>query len=105
MAAAARPDPRSVIAGEVNDSLSARIAAFVCATNTPRLSDDVMLGVRSAALDGIASILSGVSEPVSRHVLELVSSYDRGGQATIIGFGGRASLAGAALVNGTMAHA
>src|SRR5262245_14200137 len=105
MVIATRSDQRPTATGVAGSSLSARIAAFVCATDSSRLTNDVMLALRSAALDGIASILCGVPEPVSRHVLNLTASYDRGDQATLIGFGGRASLAGAALVNGTLAHA
>jgi 2-methylcitrate dehydratase PrpD len=94
-----------VMPDAAGETLSARIATFVTATDAASVPADVMLGLRSSALDGIASILSGVPEPVSRHVRDMVTGYDRGDQATIIGFGGRASLAGAALVNGTLAHA
>jgi 2-methylcitrate dehydratase PrpD len=99
------PDSHTKDLDPAHTTLSARIATFVCATDALQLSDKVMLGLRSAALDGIASILSGVPEPVSRHVLEFTRGYDRGAQATLIGFGGRASLPVAALVNGTLGHA
>jgi 2-methylcitrate dehydratase PrpD len=105
MGAVTRTEVRPVTSAAAGETLSARIAAFVAATDAACIPANVMLALRCAALDGIASILSGVPEPVSRHVLDMVTGYDRGDQATIIGFGGRASLAGAALVNGTLAHA
>lgn len=87
-------------------SLSGHIADFVCSTDSSNLPSDVVRQLRSALLDGIASILSGVPEPVSRHVVSLVALGDHSTpQATIIGFGERTSLSGAALANGTLAHA
>ena len=85
--------------------LSVRLATFVCDTNASDLSSEVVRQLRSAALDGIASILSGSPEAVSRHVAAQVTSTYGAGPATLIGFGGKSSLVGAALANGTSAHA
>src|SRR5829696_8515021 len=85
--------------------LSAEIAEFVCHIESASMPADVTYQLRSAVLDGCASMLSGVPEPVSRHMLAVVQTQYQSGNATVIGFGHKTSLLGAALVNGALAHA
>lgn len=61
--------------------------------------------LRLAVLDTLAAMLSGVHEEVSRCVLTTVVAATGDGPATVIGHRQRADVVGAALVNGTMAHA
>ena len=83
------------------------------AATTARLGDFVSdaappAGARAraatAVLDTVGVILAGVSEPASRIVRELVAA--EGGDACgVFGTAVRASMSGAALANGTAAHA
>jgi 2-methylcitrate dehydratase PrpD len=58
----------------------------------------------AAILDTIGVILAGASEPVSRIVQELVAA-EAAGSCTVLGTPMRAGASGAALANGTAAHA
>jgi len=58
----------------------------------------------AAFLDTIGVTLAGAPEPASRIVREMVAA-DAGGPCVVVGTGVRASAAGAALANGTAAHA
>jgi 2-methylcitrate dehydratase PrpD len=89
----------------VRPSLAARIAAFVEGLDTRALSEEVLHHLRPAALDCLACILGGRSEPVSLTALSQVARRGGEGLATIVGHRTRGSLEDAALVNGTMGHA
>lgn len=85
--------------------------------NTERLSDfvveltyaDIPGNVRDAAkiftLESIGHMLAGLRQPVGQIVAEYVRSLGGAGQATVVGAGFKATLAEAAYVNGTLAHA
>ncbi|HEY2186452.1 MAG TPA: MmgE/PrpD family protein [Xanthobacteraceae bacterium] len=60
---------------------------------------------RLRLLDTLGLIAAASAEPVCRSTLQWAESYSGGGSATIIVAGRRASLAIAALVHGTLAHA
>ena len=58
----------------------------------------------SAILDTIGVALAGAAEPVGR-IVQMVVAGDGGGAFTVFGTSSRASAGGAALANGTAAHA
>jgi 2-methylcitrate dehydratase PrpD len=65
----------------------------------------VVAKLKLAILDTLAAMLSGVAEPVTQKVIAFVREPDDRGEGSIIGTHERARSAGAALANGTMAHA
>jgi 2-methylcitrate dehydratase PrpD len=83
-------------------TLSGRIAAFASGLDGRRLPGEAVAALKLAALDGFAAILAGVGEAVSRRAADLAAA---GGEATIVGRGLHATVAGAAFANGTAAHA
>jgi len=58
-----------------------------------------------ALLDTIGVMLAGASEPCAKSVRDVVALESRGRQCTVIGTPHRAAATGAALANGTAAHA
>jgi 2-methylcitrate dehydratase PrpD len=85
--------------------LEASVAEFIWSLDRGALRGEVLGPLKRAALDCLAAILSGRSEPVSLKVLKHVTQAAPDGQATIVGHAARATAEGAALVNGTMGHA
>ena len=65
----------------------------------------VLRFAKHCMLDWFGVALAGAREPVSRIVFEQLARADGGDEATLLGFGRRASLATAALMNGTSSHA
>ena len=88
-------------------SLSEELAAFCCGFDARTLRLEVIDRLKSAVLDGIASMLAGVREPVAAQVVAAAWAAAGGstGDCTVVGFNWRAPLSTAALVNGTIAHA
>lgn len=86
-------------------ALAIEIGRFVAQLDRTALTDELASALKPAVLDCIAAILSGVSEPVSDAVRKLAARTGAAGEATIIGSDMSATVAGAALANGTMAHA
>jgi 2-methylcitrate dehydratase PrpD len=78
-----------------------RIAAFIAGATVPA---EARQRASVALLDTIGVTLAGASEPASRSVQEVVAS-DGGDACGVLGTGMRASAGGAALANGTAAHA
>ncbi|MSO93405.1 MAG: MmgE/PrpD family protein [Rhodospirillales bacterium] len=85
--------------------LGREIAAFAAGLNAATLPRNVVEGLRVAATDGLAAMLSGVPETVTQRMVAYAASDGQRGEAAIVGFPVRASLAGAALADGTMGHA
>ena len=80
---------------------AARLGEFVV-TAQPRA--DARARAAVALLDTVGVTLAGASEPASRIVQTMVS-VEGGGACSVFGTAGRASASGAALANGTAAHA
>lgn len=69
------------------------------------LPADVVRVAKHCVLDWLGVTLAGSREPLCSMVLESLCGDEHGGEATLLGFGRRASVRSAALVNGTAAHA
>lgn len=92
-------------AGGPVPGLTARLAEQALRVRHEQLPDDVRRVARDCLTDWLACALAGAREPASRIVAACL--LDEGGapQATLIGTGGKASVAQAALANGTASHA
>jgi 2-methylcitrate dehydratase PrpD len=66
---------------------------------------EALLVAKHCVLDWIAVTLAGAREPLVRIVYEQVCRPDGGTEAALLGFGRRSSIASAALLHGTAAHA
>jgi 2-methylcitrate dehydratase PrpD len=86
---------------ETDRAALARLAAFVVAGAPPDLA---RARASAAILDTVGVTLAGAAEPAGRIVQQVVAS-EGGDRCTVLGTNGRASAAGAALANGTAAHA
>jgi len=82
-------------------SLAARFAEFVVSAKPPA---EAARRATAAFIDTVGVILAGVSEPASRAVQRVVAA-EGGDGSQVIGTSMRATAAGAALANGTAAHA
>ena len=89
----------------VKSNVGLQIGKWTAGLDRSVLSQAVIEKLKLATLDTIAAILSGVNESVVQRVMTYVSETEGQGQISIVGHIGRASLTGAALINGTMAHA
>jgi 2-methylcitrate dehydratase PrpD len=76
------------------------LAAFVTEAAPPR---EARLRAATALLDTVGVALAGASEPASRAAQAVVAA--EGGACTVLGTNVRSSVDGAALANGTAAHA
>jgi len=86
------------------NNLEARTAEWISGLNARTLPSPVIDKLKLATLDTFAAMLSGVTEPITQKVIALVVEPSDG-EASIVGTRARARRAGAALANGTMAHA
>ena len=82
-------------------SLISRLAGFITGAAPPAAARS---RAAAAYLDTIGVTLAGVSEPASA-IARAVVVAEGGDAATVLGTRARGSLAGAALANGTAAHA
>ena len=87
------------------NNLESRIADWISGLDARKLPTPVIDKLQLATLDTFAAMLSGVTEPVTQKVIPFVVEPASRGEASIIGTRARARSAGAALANGTMAHA
>jgi 2-methylcitrate dehydratase PrpD len=78
-----------------------RLAAFVVGASPPELA---RARASAAILDTVGVALAGAAEPAARIVQQVVAA-EGGDHCTVFGTGTRASASGAALANGTAAHA
>jgi 2-methylcitrate dehydratase PrpD len=69
------------------------------------VSAEALLVAKHCVLDWLGVTLAGAREPLVRIVYEQLCRPDGGSDATLLGFGRRSSLAAAALLHGTAAHA
>jgi 2-methylcitrate dehydratase PrpD len=82
-----------------------RLAALGRRVQAASLPADVLLVAKHCVLDFIAVTLAGASEPLVRILYESAVRADTGTEATLLGFGRTSSIASAALLHGTAAHA
>jgi len=87
------------------NNLESRIADWIFGLDARMLPRPVIDKLKLATLDTLAAMLSGITEPVTQKVIQFVVEPADRGEASIIGTRERARTPGAALANGTMAHA
>jgi 2-methylcitrate dehydratase PrpD len=85
--------------------VTAQLTDWLAVTGAEDLPDDVRHQVRRILVDYLASAFAGVGTDAGTLLLDYMSRTDRDTSATVIGTSSRLSPAGAALVNGTAAHA
>ena len=86
-------------------NLKSRIAEWISGLDARALPPSVVNKLKLAILDTFAAMLSGVAEPVTQKVIPFVIEPGERGEASIVGTRARGRSPGAALANGTMAHA
>ena len=82
-----------------------KIAKFIVDTNYKNIPSDAVEKAKRTALDCVGAALAGVAEPVSRTITAYVTRLGGPAQASVLGAGGKGSVADAALANGSVAHA
>jgi 2-methylcitrate dehydratase PrpD len=82
-----------------------RLAALGRRVQAAELPADVLLVAKHSVLDWLGVTLAGMREPLVRIVFERACRADGGTEATLLGFDGHATVASAALLHGTAAHA
>jgi 2-methylcitrate dehydratase PrpD len=86
-------------------TLSGHLAAFVAGLRYEQLPRDVVDRAKSAVLDTLGASLAGVATPEGRRTVAALNACAPGDLCTIWGSRVRAGVPGAALANGTHAHA
>ena len=90
---------------EVPEQSLSDIASWAAGLRFEAVPPEAIALAKLAFLDTIAVSLSGTRLEATRIVARMVAGQAPGGAAWLIGFGAKASASGAALVNGTAAHA
>lgn len=85
-------------------TISETIAEWIEKTGYNRLPDEVVHTAKKNILDFIGTTLAGSREPVAGVVERYIREMAGPEQATVVGLGIKASLADAALANGTLGH-
>ena len=86
-------------------SLGRQLAEFVANASFDSLPPEAVVQAKRALLDTLGVALAGSREEAARILAERALADGGGGEASVLGWGFRAPAAGAALVNGTAAHA
>ncbi len=89
----------------MSDTLSGVLSSFAVATRSSGLADVLASDVTERVLDTLGNAVAATDEEPGAIVLSVVDEMGGFPQSTIIGTGGSAPAANAALVNGTLAHA
>jgi len=82
-----------------------KIAQFIVDTSFEGIPRAVIEKAKRMALDCVGAALAGVGEPVSQTITGYATRLGGPAQASVFGAGVKISVADAALVNGTIAHA
>jgi 2-methylcitrate dehydratase PrpD len=82
-----------------------KIAQFIVRTSYEHIPGDAVEKAKRTALDCLGAALAGIYEPVSQRISTYISKLGGSPQASVFGAGVKASVADAALANGTIAHA
>lgn len=88
----------------LTDSETARLASFITETDYNDFPDDLVTQAKRLILDTVGVTLYGSTRKPGETAAAFAASHHCGREATVIG-GSSSSLLGAALVNGTAAHA
>ena len=82
-----------------------KIARFIVETDYEAIPREAVEKAKRTALDCLGAALAGIGEPVSRTITAYVDKLGGTAQASVFGAAFKASVADAALANGTIAHA
>ena len=82
-----------------------KIAQFIVDTGYENIPHDAVGKAKRTALDYVGAALAGVAEPVSQTITGYATKLGGPAQASVFGAGVKVSVADAAQVNGTIAHA
>lgn len=82
------------------------IAEYVARTGYDDLSEEAVESTKKSILDTIGIMLPATTlTPVSDLVHDLYTELDGGGECTLVGYGEKASVLTAAMINGSLTHA
>ncbi len=91
---------------EEKSQLTRGIAEYVACTNYEDLPQKVVESTKKSILDTIGIMYPATTlTPVSDLVHDLYTEIDGGGNCTLVGYGEKASLLCAAMINGSLTHA
>ncbi|WP_051342782.1 MmgE/PrpD family protein [Pseudonocardia spinosispora] len=82
-----------------------RLASEIAGLTADRIGPAALAVAAQCVLDGLGVAIAAVDEPAVRIVRAVTLAEDATGAATLLGHGARTGARGAALVNGTAAHA
>src|SRR5690349_16738221 len=94
--------PEDTRTNSTDNRSAQKLAEFVASANVP---PDTRKAAQAAFLDTVGVALAGAVEPGARIVQRVVAAEGGAPQAGVFGTNRRASASGAALANGTAAHA
>jgi 2-methylcitrate dehydratase PrpD len=97
--------PAAALVGSEQHDATRRLARHVADTAFEDLSVGAVHSFKRALLDYLTSAITGSQEPVSRQILEYLTSIDESRTAAVVGNPHRLSVLNAAFLNGTSAHA
>jgi 2-methylcitrate dehydratase PrpD len=98
-------EPAPALVGSEQHDATRRLARHIADTAFEDLSVGAVHSFKRALLDYLTSAITGSQEPVSRQILEYLTSIDESRTAAVIGNPHRLSVLNAAFLNGTSAHA
>lgn len=81
------------------------VARFAATTSYASFPPEVRERAKHAIIDAIGTVACGLNEPSVQHLRALAERETRAGQATVLGTPLRLAASGAALANGSAAHA
>jgi len=84
---------------------SEQLASWFLSLRLEDLPDDVVEATKHQILDTLGVMPVAADTPIGRTVRQTVTVMRSGSDSRMIGYGDRATAIGAALVNGTLAHA
>ncbi len=86
-------------------TLSERLVSWFLNLGIEDLPDDVVEATKYRILDTLGVMLVAAKTPIGSTVRDAVRAMGAGSDSRMIGYGDRTTAMGAALVNGTLAHA
>src|SRR5678809_206565 len=89
---------------EIATGASRRIAEYVSGLSYDQLPADTVHAFKRALLDYLTCAIAGSRMEPTRIVFDYVSSWDKSGEAAVLGTKSRLACPNAAFVNGTSTH-
>ncbi len=89
----------------MNNSTTSHCVKYICSVGYKELPEKIVEMALRCIMDWFGVAIGGMNEPAVKIVADYVMHAGGDEQATILGYWHRTSVANAALVNGTMAHA